>query len=261
MRPYLALVRATVRTTLAYRMNFVMSLFGLLFQLLALLAIWHAVIGAGQVEGLTWPQMKTYLLVAFGTGAVVSLYADFRMAYRIQSGMVSVDLVRPVDYQTARFAETLGWVWIELVAVAVTWGLAIAFTGPTVLPPAGQLALFAVSFAVVVPLKFLIVYVSGLTCFWTQNYMGVNWMRIAVVNLLSGALVPLAFFPGWLRTAAELSPFAGMTSTPALIAIGELRGAAAWQAIAVQLVWVAVLWVGARAAWRRAVRQLTVHGG
>ena len=39
---------------------------------------------------------------------------DFRMSHRIRSGLVALDLVKPVDYQRARFAEALGGVWIEV---------------------------------------------------------------------------------------------------------------------------------------------------
>jgi ABC-2 type transport system permease protein len=226
-----------------------------------LVGTYDAVLESGPVNGMSWPQMRTYLLVAFACGAVVSLFADFRMAGRIQSGMVSVDLTRPVDYQTARFAETLGGVWIEIGVVVVAWATVIAAFGATDLPGPAQLALFAVSIAAVVPLKFLIVYIAGLTCFWTKNYLGVNWARIAVVNLLSGAMVPLSFFPGWLRILVEYLPFAGVASTPALILTGGLDGAAAVRSIGLQIVWALVLWFGARGVWRVAVRQLTIHGG
>ena len=64
------------------------------------------------------------------------------------------------------------------------------------------------SMLLLIPLKFLIVYACGLLCFWTQNFIGVQWARLAIVNLLSGALVPLAYLPHWLGTLAAWSPFA-----------------------------------------------------
>ncbi|MBF9132200.1 ABC-2 family transporter protein [Plantactinospora sp. S1510] len=261
MRPYLALARASARSVLTYRLTFVFSMFGLIFQLLALLAIWHAVIGAGQVNGLTWPQMKSYLLVAFSCGALVSLYTDFGMAARIQSGMVAVDLTRPIDYQKARLAETVGGVWIELLVAALGWCGVITLLGTIFWPDPVHLLLFVLSLAAVVPLKFLVVYITGLACFWTQNYLGINWARVAVVNLLSGALIPLSFLPSWFGTVAEYLPFAGITSTPALILAGDLHGLAAVRGLLLQVVWALLLWLLARATWATAVRQLTVHGG
>jgi ABC-2 type transport system permease protein len=60
---------------------------------------------------------------------------------------------------------------------------------------------------------------------------------------------------------AAVLPFASLTFTPAVIYLGHAAGAEALWLIAVQVVWLAVLWFGGRAAWRGAVRQLTVHGG
>jgi ABC-2 type transport system permease protein len=74
-------------------------------------------------------------------------------------------------------------------------------------------------------------------------------------------MIPLIYLPGWLSTVAEWSPFAGLVSTPALIFIGRVDGRHGLVLLAVQLVWVIVLWFGARLIWRSALRQLTVHGG
>ena len=262
MSPYRSLARATARAALAYKLNLMLGLGAVLVQFVALLAVWRVVLAqSGAVQGFTWPQMRAYLLVAFAAGTLVSVFGDFRTAHRIQSGLVALDIIKPVDFQRARFAETLGGTWIEFLVVVVVASVTLAVTGGVDTPSGTALALFALSMLLLVPLKFLISYLSTLACFWTQNFIGVQWARIAIVNLLSGALIPLAFLPGWLATAAQWSPFAGLVSTPALIFVGRVGGADALALVAVQLGWVLALWYGARLIWRTAVRQLTVHGG
>ncbi|UQU62798.1 ABC-2 family transporter protein [Couchioplanes caeruleus] len=261
MRSYRALIRATAKAALAYRFSLLLGLGAVLVQLVALLAVWRVILAESAVNGFTWPQMRAYLLVAFAAGTVVSLLGDFRMAFRILDGDVALDLVKPIDYQKARFAEAVGGLWIELILIGVVVGITLAVTGGVDTPAAPALALFVTSMLLLVPLKFLIVYVSTLTCFWTQNYMGVQWARLAVVNLLSGALIPLAYLPGWLASVAQWSPFAGLTSTPALIFLGRVDGRHGLQLVAVQLGWVLVLWFGARLVWRAGLRRLTVNGG
>jgi ABC-2 type transport system permease protein len=231
------------------------------FQLVALLAVWRVVLAQSSVQGFTWPQMRAYLLVAFASGTVVSLLGDFRMAFRIQRGDVALDLVKPIDYQRARFAEVLGAVWIEVLVVVVVGGATIALTGGLHTPPVPALALFLLSMVLLVPLKFLLVYSSTLVCFWTQNFIGVQWARMAVINLFSGALIPLVYLPGWLATVAQWSPFAGLTSTPALIFIGRVDARHGLVLVAVQFGWIVAIWFAARLIWRYAVGQLTVNGG
>jgi len=261
MRGYRALARATARAALTYRFSLLLGMGAVLVQLVALLAVWHVLLAQAPVNGFTWPQMRAYLLVAFAAGTLVSILGDFRMAFRILDGNVALDLVKPVDYQKARLAESLGGLWIEVLLIGVVVGVTLAVTGGVDTPAAPALALFAASMLLLVPLKFLIVYVSTLACFWTQNYMGVQWARLAVVNLLSGALIPLVYLPHWLATMAQWSPFAGLTSTPALIFLGRVGVRDGLALVLVQLGWVFALWFGARLVWRRALRRLTVNGG
>jgi len=261
MRAYTAQARAVALGVLEYRLNVLLGMVATLVQLVALLAVWRVLLAEAPVQGFTWPQMQAYLLVAFASGALVSINGDFRMAFRIHSGLVALDLVKPVDYQKARLAESLGGLWIEVLLIGVVVGVTLALTGGVDTPAAPALALFAASMLLLVPLKFLIVYVSTLACFWTQNYMGVQWARLAVINLLSGALIPLVYLPHWLAAAAQWSPFAGLTSTPALIFLGRVGVRDGLVLVLVQLAWVLALWFGARLVWRKALRRLTVNGG
>ncbi|KAB8158858.1 antibiotic ABC transporter permease [Streptomyces sp. 3MP-14] len=260
MRGYRALSRASARGVLTYRLSFTLSMLGVFFQFVAMLAVWRVLAAEGRT-GLDWPQMRTYLFVAFACGALVGLYADLTMAFRIRSGLVAVDIVRPVRYQEARFAEVLGALWLEALIVAgVGVALAASGLGPLWPGPAGAV-LFTASMLLMIVLKFLVLYLCGLACFWTQNYMGIQWARIAVVNLLSGALVPLALMPDWLGTLAGWSPFAGMASTPGLIAAGDATGGRALGLLAAQACWAVALWLLAKGLWRVALRSMTVNGG
>ncbi|RKS80266.1 ABC-2 type transport system permease protein [Motilibacter peucedani] len=259
---YRALARAALRSLLAYQVTFLFGVLASVFSALAMLYLWHAVLGSSATsQGFDWPHMKAYLLVAFAAGSLPSSWVDYRMAFRIQRGEVALDLVRPVDYQAARFAEAVGFAVYELGTALVVVAVAAVAFGGIPGPPLGTLPLLVLSVLLVLPLRFGIVYASAMAVFWTQNYVGVQAGRVALVSLFSGALVPLAFLPHWLHVLAAALPFAGMASTPALLFAGELDGRAAVVAVAVQAAWTVALWLGTRALWSAASRQLTVHGG
>jgi ABC-2 type transport system permease protein len=262
VRAYVALARTQIRASTTYRLNFALSMFSLMFQLFAMLAIWGVLLGSGTVlEGFDWAQMKAYLLVGFLSGVMVGQWADFGMAFRIHDGDVALDLTKPMVYQNARFATVCGGLGAELLLGLVVCAGVALFTGGIAVPTPAAAALFALSMLIVVPLKFLVVYLAALACFYTQNFLGIHWTRLAVVTLFSGALVPLAFLPDWLRAIAEVLPFAGLASTPGLIYIGQSTGADALRLIVVQAAWAVGLWVLGRVLFNRAVRQVTIHGG
>lgn len=260
LRPYRSLARTSARSLLAHRLNFLLGLFAVLIQLLAMLSIWGVLLRTGTVGGFTWPEMKAYLLIAYATGALLTMN-DFRMANRIRDGMVANDLTKPVDFQRARLAESTGAAGVEIAFTILVVAVVIAVTGGVPVPPPGRLALFLLSFLLVLPLKFCLSYLTAMVCFWTENVFGVYLARSAITSLFSGALVPLTMLPGWLYGLATVLPFAGITFTPAWIYLGRADGADAVRLIAVQFGWAAVLWFGSRLAWRGAIRQLTVHGG
>lgn len=261
LRAYRALSSTAFKSVVAYRFQFFMGLLGNSFLLLTMLYLWRTILAGGNQAGFTWPQMKAYLLIAFVANSIVSWYTDWRMAIRIRDGLVAIDLTKPIDYQRARFAEAVGFAVFEYFAGTTVVLVALLFFGGVPVPGALHLGLFLVSMLLVMPLRFSIVYATALLCFWTHNYMGINWARTAIVNLMSGAVIPLQFFPDWLRILAEWLPFQGLAFTPAMLYLERYSLRESLVAMLVQAVWAVVLWFGAALAWRAASRRLTVHGG
>ena len=94
--------------------------------------------------------------------------------------------------------------------------------------------------------------------FWTENIVGLVWLRGAVTDILSGAVVPLALLPSPLAVVAHLSPFQAIVYIPLSLYLGR---ASALPELGIQLVWVIVLWFLARAVWASGLRRLTVLRG
>ncbi len=97
----------------------------------------------------------------------------------------------------------------------------------------------------------------NLLALWVVEIRGYHALFMIVMNLLTGLLVPVAWFPGWLRTIADATPFPSMFQTPIDVAM-SLAGPAE---IGVQVVWVAVLAGGAQLMLVRGTRKLVIHGG
>jgi len=260
---YAALGSATFQQRLAYRNVFFLHLAGQVMVLLSMYFVWRAVFaGQASVGGFSWREMQSYLLLTFVVNGVIGMHSELMLSYRILDGSVAVDLLKPLDYQVARLTEALVTALLEGGA-AVFGAIAIALALGGTLLPADALhgALSLVSFALGIFIKFGIVFLAGLACFWTTNGWGISWAQSAVSQLLSGALVPLSFFPGWLRQLAEWLPFHGMAYTPIAIHLGKIDARAAIPLLVQQLAWAVALWLGARALWSVMVRKITIHGG
>jgi ABC-2 type transport system permease protein len=82
-----------------------------------------------------------------------------------------------------------------------------------------------------------------------------------VVNLLSGALVPLPLLPEWIQPLAAALPFRGLLDTPFRLYLGHLPPAEALLAVAHQLAWTVALVLLGRWLLARALRRVVVQGG
>jgi len=262
-KKYFSLLIMSMQQAFAYRFNFLINALSGIIFVTSLYYVWKAIFGErDELNGLTWEGMQSYLLVVFISNMLLSWYTESGIARRVLDGSVSMDLLKPLDFQKARLFETLGNSIVEggmSVLFAVIW--AFLFTGAQLPPDAASGLFFLASLILSVFIKFNIIYLAGLVCFYTTSHLGVLWARTAITNLFSGALVPLALFPDWLGTMARLLPFQGIIAIPAAFYMGQLDGAAALEAIGIQLFWVVVLWFAGKAFWRWSVRQVTIHGG
>lgn len=262
-KKYVSLALCAMQNTLAYRLSFIMNFLSSFIGLIAMYFLWQAVYaGQDQLSGFTWNQMQSYLLVTFFINSMLSYYSESSITNKIIDGSVMMDLLRPIQFQKARLAESLGSCLVEGLLSCVLIGLAAIFTLGISLPhDAATILLFALSIVSSILLKFCIVYLSALLCFWTTSSFGIYWARTSITNLLSGALVPLAFFPGWLESLAMALPFQGIVNTPVSIGLGMAGGSEALKLLGIQWVWIILLWLLGKWMWSRAIRQITIHGG
>jgi ABC-2 type transport system permease protein len=261
--PYLSLMLSSMQQALAYRGRILLSTLGNGLWIVAVYYLWRTVFaGGGEVAGYRWESMRTYLVLAYAVNALLSFSSTARLYNLVRTGEIAQELLRPVDYLAQQLAIAVGAALIEgLVSAALALAVAVVAVG--IAPPATPLAalLFLPSIALGFVIKFLISFLAALLCFWTINGAGLYWAQTAVVNLFSGALVPLAFLPDWLRTLAAWAPFQGIIATPLAIYQGQVSGLEVMWALGLQLLWIALLWGMSRALWGPALRALDIQGG
>ncbi|MQM26840.1 ABC transporter permease [Glycomyces albidus] len=256
-----ALIVISFKRRLAYKSGWV---FGLALgggAMLISMAMWHNLLGTGSLSGYDWESMRAYLIIGFIAATMVFGASDFTIADRILDGHIAVDMTKPVDFQRARGAEYIGSMISTAPTAAVgVLGAWLLFDPPgPATPVAGVLT--AVSFLLLFPLAFGITYLSILVCFWTKRYLGIMWLREALLSFFSGMMIPLAFMPGWLQAVSWALPFPHFTATPAAIYLGQVDVPGALGLIAAEAAWVVGLWFAGRLVFRFAVRKVTVHGG
>ncbi|MEW8986040.1 MAG: daunorubicin ABC transporter permease, partial [Bacillus sp. (in: firmicutes)] len=93
------------------------------------------------------------------------------------------------------------------------------------------------------------------------NTSGLIRAKRVVIDLFSGLLLPISFFPGWAQQIMNYLPFQGISYYPSMIFTGGFSHEQAIQAIISQAVWVGILIVPIYVLWILAKKQLIIQGG
>ena len=89
-------------------------------------------------------------------------------------------------------------------------------------------------------------------------------MKETIVLLLSGATIPLAFFPETLRHIVDMLPFRAVYDVPLTILLrknGSDTFTGMLTLIAFQMGWAIILTILSNLFWNHSVKKITVNGG
>lgn len=260
---YIELIRMEFINNLAYRSSYFTGIFNYAIQMGAYFFLWDAVYtGVRTLGGLNKEQMLTYVIIAWVVRSFYFSNLDRHIATEIQQGKIALELIRPYNYQLVKYARAFGESIFRVLFFALPSGLMMYLIHPFELPPGPLSALFFVLAAV---LSFFInaqiSMIAGMFAFFTQSVSGIYRAKRVVLDLFSGLLLPISFYPDWAQQIIKLMPFQAVSYLPNLIYLGKIRGGAALQVLLLQAFWIAVLYIAGALFWRYAVRHVVVQGG
>ncbi len=250
---------------LAFRLRYYTGILTYLINVSVYYFIWRAVYGPASgatIGGYDLPQMLTYVSVGWIIRSFYWSTIDQEMAYEVLEGKIAMELIKPVSVQGMWLARAAGESAFRLGMLTAPTAVVIGLVFP-VRPPAS--ALHFTLFLVTVLGSFLLMgainFMIGTCAIPLKSILALIRAKYWLIELLSGLLIPMSFFPAPIRSVAAWLPFQHIAFTPLEIYLGKLGAAPAARALALQWVWVAaLLWLGNR-WWHRATRKITIHGG
>lgn len=206
--------------------------------------------------------MITYVIIAWVVRSFYFSNLDRRVAVEIRDGKIALELIRPYNYQLVKYARAFGEAIFRMLFFALPAGVAIYLIRPFGLPPSWQSWLiFIITLAGSFMINAQLSMIAGFMAFFTQSTSGIYRAKRVFMDLFSGLLLPISFYPDWARDIIKLFPFQVVSYMPNLIYLGKVSGAAALKVVGLQLFWIAVLGVVAAFFWRFAVRHIVIQGG
>ena len=224
------------------------------FTLIPLVFLWKVVMSSGAKVDMTLDQMLTYTLVS-------AILADMLVVRTAATGWLSEGVLmrlygRPLSVLGQLTAQTMGGWLPMLMLFSLPMALAAPLLGVNMLPVS---LMFLPSLLLCISLGFAVDFLFACLSIKLRNMSWlINRIRMAIVALFSGTIIPISLLPLGLDQIIKYQPFAAMGGAPLSIFTGS---ADVEETIMLQLVWNLVLWPLALLAFKKSQEGMVSYGG
>ena len=259
---YSVIISKEVRRFFTYRGNILAGCLSGLLMLAVRYALWTALFNTGVAQDVTLAETMTFFVTVDVLIVWVASRYDETIGSDIQSGDIAQRLIRPFPYQlqlvAAFHANAVSATITQTLPVLVA---AIIFVG--LLPPVSVAIFLFFLLAIILGgiIYSLVDLIISYTAFWLLDAWYLSWIKRSLFTLFGGLILPLWFYPDWLRAICEFLPFQFVFFIPLEIYLGRIYGTEIFFVFAMQLFWIALLFLCERVLWYLLKFQLFVQGG
>ncbi|MCR5804495.1 MAG: ABC-2 family transporter protein [Clostridia bacterium] len=267
LRRCIALTRAGITESLQFRLGTAVTLFGNLIYLVLVYFLWKSIYASSGVEvvnGMSFTDTMIYLILATALFNFLEMFIVWDMSRSIQSGKIILDLLKPMKYKRYMFWSYSGsHVVLFLLSFLPTFVVVMIVTHGAI-PMGLNLLYFVISTVLALIVNFNIEMSVATICLYTESTWGINIVKETIVLLLSGASIPLAFFPETFRKIVQFLPFRAVYDIPLTVLLrknGSDTPRGLLTLLGLQLGWAVVLTILSTLFWNHSVKRITVNGG
>lgn len=260
LRKYWVLLKVNWQVIVEYRAGMLIWVLANTLPLV-MMAVWLTIAADGPVGAYDAKAFVAYYLALLLVRQLTTVWVAWELDNDIRLGELAPKLLRPMNPIHSHIAMHLGDKLFRLITVVPFILLVIYFMPglPYQADPA-TVALFLLSLALTLAIRFLAQYCIGLLSFWTTQSLAINEMLYAAMLMFGGVIAPLEIFPPALQVWADRLPFRFMLSLPVEIVMGRVRqGELAW-ALGVQLIWLLAALLLYALLWRAGLKRFSAVG-
>ncbi|MEW6686311.1 MAG: ABC-2 family transporter protein [Candidatus Edwardsbacteria bacterium] len=250
-------------TFLTYRFQVVMNFISY-FLLIALnYFLWKAIYTQkATISGLTLSQMLTYVVIAWSARSFFANRIDREIGMAVREGTIAMDLIKPTNFQIYHYCRAFGRALFMFLFMTLPLIVLACFIFP-VQPPSGRLGPFLFPISVVLSffLNAGLSYLTGVIAFFTKNNEGVLHFKQMLIEVFSGVMIPITFFPGWIQDILFWLPFKYIAYAPLRIYLGLDSIRKVHQGVLLQMMWIVIIYLAGQLLWHYAVRKVEIQGG
>lgn len=263
MRGYLYNARNSIIASMTYRVGFFFSLLSNVIIVTITFFLWKAIYsGRTTIHDMSFNDAFVTVVISMTLYQLFLTYVQHAMNSDMLDGNISQILIKPVDYQMYLLSDAVGRLFLNFLVVTLPTLLLVIFAFRITIPLGWNLLWFFFSIQLSFLINYLIEFIVGTISFYTLSVWGISATFSVIVSIMSGAVVPLSFFPDWLRQVAEVLPFRAIFAIPMNVLLAKNPSADfILQGLGIQAFWLIFLLAFSRFFFKRALRLITIQGG
>ncbi len=265
LRKYFTLIKAGILDFLQFRLGTFVIIVGNMIYLIVIYNLWKAIyasVDTPTVNGMTFEETMIYLVLASSMFSFMECFLVWEMGRSIQDGNITLALLKPMGYAKYQYFSLAGNLVASFFLTFIPTFIVIEIITNGAIRPGINLLFFLFSVILGTTINFAVDFFVGTICIYTESIWGINIMKEVIVMFLSGATVPLAFFPKTLRSIVDFLPFQAIYHTPlTILTDSTLTIPAMLSMLGMQCIWVVVTLLIGNLFWHFSIRAITVNGG
>lgn len=263
---YKAFAVSSFLKMLAYRLRYVTGIFTYLIFVTIQYYIWQAVFynqpSGATINSFTLNELLTYVCIGWIARSFYFSNIDREINDQVISGQISIYLIKPINFQITMYAQAIGESAFRLLFFTIPISIVIFFIFPVELPHTViDFLLFSIfilySFLLLTSINFLI----GISAFYLKSVRGLIFAKHHLVELLSGLIIPMTFFPESILHVLDYLPFKFIAYVPNQLYLGKLSLHQVNFLFFQVNCWVILLILFGNWAWMKARNKLSIQGG
>jgi ABC-2 type transport system permease protein len=256
------LLRIGLADAFAYRAEFLVWVLTTTLPLI-MLALWSAAVQAGgPIARFGQAEFVAYYLAALIVRQMSGSWVVWSLNMEIRQGILPMRLVRPLHPLVYFAAESLAALPMRgIIAIPVATLLLATVGKDHVTHDPLLLAMFVVSLLGAWLLQFAVLAILGTLGMFIESSLALFDVWLGLFSVLSGYLVPLELFPGWVRNLTHWMPFRYILGFPAELLTRGLSRSQAAEQLAIQWGFAVLMAFLASRLWNAGLRRYQAYGG
>lgn len=259
MQKYWSIIKNEIQRQFVHRVSISVYAFGNIAELIALVIIWSVVYkNVEVVKGYGANEMISYVVFAWFFSFLTTNYAfEINVARDIHMGTLSNLLVKPQSYLRYMVAVATGRIFIALLIV-IAQGILVVLIFRERLIFSLDFSIIVLILAMLVATYFVNLFLAiifGFFAFWTTEISGIYSALKVFSKFMSGTFFPISLLPVFLIKTSYFLPFVYTIYIPVQLYLGKISFAEGLRGLAIEILWLVILYVIIKVVWRFGLRK------